>query len=92
MIVFDGMRFRRRYDLEWRYAKAYDKYVDGRVIPSNYAVFFRKKTGKDIPLTGHGLTNKAYGEERGTGSKRSTPIFLSLDGKVYSTTFRRTPR
>ena len=88
-MIFDGMRFRRRYDLEWRYATEGDTYADGRQVKSNYAVFFRKQSGTDVPLTGHGLTNKAYGVEKVVKGKRQITIYLALDGKVYSTIFKR---
>lgn len=87
-MIFDGMRFRRRYDLQWRYAVEGDTYVDGKPIPRNYVVFFRTGSEKVIPLTGHALTSKAMGVEKVVKGRRQITIYLALDGLAYSTTFK----
>lgn len=90
-MIFDGMRFRRRYDLQFRYTTEGDKYVDGSPMNHRaaYVVFFKKQSGKAVPLTGHGLTNKAFGVEKVVKGRRQNTIYLALDGLVYSTTFKR---
>ena len=90
---FDGMKFTRRKDLGFRYAKdGSHTYTDGSQVPSNYVVFFSHKTGTELALEFHGLTSMAYGPERtGPDSFRRRTAYLARDGKVYSSGIVRRP-
>lgn len=84
---FDGMKFTRRPDLAFRYARdGGHTYTDGSHVAVNHVVFFSLKTGTELALEFHGLTSMAYGPERtGADGFRRRTVYLAKDGRVYST-------
>jgi len=111
-VRFDGKSFRRSTHFTFRNPRPGECYVDGKPIDPRYCVFVRiadcemkngcyvrESASKILPLTGHGLTNMAFGP----WYKRKTPfgpvqerwecrIYLAYDGRVYTHTHRSDKR